>query len=309
MSRDPMKSSTAVPVFMWMTGALVAFVFAAISIRTLTSSLNVFEIGIVRTAGGLLLILGYAALRPSARPRLLGSSAAMHAPRNIIHAIGGILWTLAIAYLPLATVFSLEFTSPAWVALLSFPLLGERINKRAAIGILAGLLGVLIILRPSPGSFNTAALFPLAAAFCFGLNVLLTRRLALSEPLLAILFWMMTLQLAFFAAGALAYGGLRVFALPFSWTTTAAMIGLAVAGMCSQLCLSRALQIGEAGMVVPLDFLRVPLIAIVGWLLYDEQLNVWLFLGAAMILSGIAYGLIPSRPVAVVRRHQSAPAE
>jgi drug/metabolite transporter (DMT)-like permease len=304
-----MKSSTTVPVFMWMTGALVAFVFAAVSIRTLTASLNVFEIGVVRCGGGLLLILGYAALIPSARPNLLGSSAAMHAPRNIIHAIGGILWTLAIAYLPLATVFSLEFTAPAWVALLSFPLLGERITRRAAIGIFAGLVGVLVILRPAPGSFNTAALFPLAAAFCFGLNVLLTRRLALSEPLLAILFWMMTLQLAFFAAGALAYGGLRFFDVPFTLVTVSAMVTLAIAGMCSQLCLSRALQIGEAGMVVPLDFLRVPLIAVVGWTLYGEPLSVWLFLGAALILGGIAYGLVPARAATLVRAPQSAPAE
>ena len=309
MNRDLMKSSTTVPVFMWMTGALVAFVFAAVSIRTLTSSLNVFEIGVVRTGGGLLLILGYAVLYPPARGHLLGSSAAIHAPRNIIHAIGGILWTLAIAYLPLATVFSLEFTAPAWVALLSFPLLGERITRRAAIGILAGLLGVLVILRPAPGSFNMAALFPLAAAFCFGLNVLLTRRLALSEPLLAILFWMMTLQLAFYAAGALAYGGMRIFAIPFTVMNVAAMGVLAVAGMCSQLCLSRALQIGEAGMVVPLDFLRVPIIAVVGWTLYDEQLNGWLFLGAAMILSGIAYGLIPARAATLARNARSAPAE
>lgn len=294
---------------MWMTGALIAFVFAAVSIRTLTASLNVFEIGVVRCGGGLMLILGYAALLPSARSNLLGSSAAMHAPRNIIHAIGGILWTLAIAYLPLATVFSLEFTAPAWVALLSFPLLGERITRRAAIGILAGLVGVLVILRPAPGSFNTAAFLPLAAAFCFGLNVLLTRRLALSEPLLAILFWMMTLQLAFFAAGALAYGGLRFFDVPFTLTTVSAMVTLAVAGMCSQLCLSRALQIGEAGMVVPLDFLRVPLIAIVGWTLYGEPLSVWLFLGAALILGGIAYGLVPARAASIKRAPQSAPAE
>jgi drug/metabolite transporter (DMT)-like permease len=304
-----MRSSTAVPVFMWMTGALVAFVFAAVSIRTLTAHLNVFEISVVRCGGGLLLILGYVALRPSVRSNLIGSSAAMHAPRNIIHAIGGILWTLAIAYLPLATVFSLEFTAPAWVALLSFPLLGERITRRAGIGILAGIVGVLVILRPAPGSFNTAAFFPLAAAFCFGLNVLLTRRLALREPLLAIMFWMMTLQLAFFAAGALAYGGLQFFDGPYTPTTITAMAVLAIAGMCSQLCLSRALQIGEAGMVVPLDFMRVPLIALVGWMVYDEPLSVWLFLGAALILGGIAYGLIPARTATVVRSAQSAPAE
>lgn len=309
MSRSPMNSRTTVPVFMWMTGALVAFVFSAVAIRTLTAHLNVFEIGAVRTGGGLVAILGYAWLYRRTLAELVGSGAALHAPRNVIHAVGGVLWTLAIAYLPLATVFSLEFTAPAWVAVLSSPLLGERISRRAAIGILAGLLGVLIILRPAPGSFNLASLFPLGAAFCFGLNVLLTRRLALTEPLLAIMFWMMVLQLAFNLSGALAYTGGDLFAAEMTMTTVSAMVTLAIAGLCSQLCLSKALQIGEAGTVVPLDFLRVPLIALIGWTLYGEPLNFWVFIGAAFILGGIAYGLIPGRTPGVMGAARSAPAE
>ena len=189
-----------------------------------------------------------------------------------------------------------------------FELTSERIGRRAMVGIGAGLIGVLVILRPAPGSVNLAALLPLGAALCFAMSVLLTRRLALTETLVSILFWMMTLQLAFFGAGALVMGGGTAFAGPWPEHAVAAMIGLACAGLGSQLCLSRALQIGEATMVVPLDFLRVPLIAMIGWLVYGEPLSVWIFLGAACILAGIAYGLMPDRP-AVVARTRSAPAE
>lgn len=308
MARPPMNTSTPVLVFMWMTGALISFVFAAIAIRTLTSHFNVFEIGVVRTAGGLALIVGAALMRPGLRADIAVSDPTIHASRNIVHAFGGILWTMAIALLPLATVFSLEFTAPAWVAVLAYPMLGERIGRRAMVGIGAGLIGVLVILRPAPGSVNSAALLPLGAALCFAMSVLLTRRLALTETLVSILFWMMTLQLAFFGAGALVMGGGTAFAGPWPEHAVAAMIGLACAGLGSQLCLSRALQIGEATMVVPLDFLRVPLIAMIGWLVYGEPLSVWIFLGAACILAGIAYGLMPDRP-AVVARTRSAPAE
>lgn len=308
MARPPMNTSTPVLVFMWMTGALISFVFAAIAIRTLTSHFNVFEIGVVRTAGGLALIAGAALMRPALRADIAVSDPTIHASRNIVHAIGGILWTLAIALLPLATVFSLEFTAPAWVAVLAYPMLGERIGRRALVGIGAGLIGVLVILRPAPGSVNLAALLPLGAALCFAMSVLLTRRLALTETLVSILFWMMTLQLAFFGAGALVMGGGTAFSGPWPEHAVAAMIGLACAGLGSQLCLSRALQIGEATMVVPLDFLRVPLIAMIGWLVYGEPLSVWIFLGAACILAGIAYGLMPDRP-AVMARARSAPAE
>jgi drug/metabolite transporter (DMT)-like permease len=308
MERHPMNTSTPVLVFMWMTGALVSFVFAAIAIRTLTSHFNVFEIGVVRTAGGLAIIAGAAFVRPGLFSDILASDATIHAGRNVVHAVGGILWTMAIGLLPLATVFSLEFTAPAWVAILAYPMLGERIGRRALIGIGAGLIGVLIILRPAPGSVDLTALLPLGAAFCFAMSVLLTRRLALTETLVAILFWMMTLQLAFFGAGALVMGGGTAFGGAWPDGALFAMVGLACAGLGSQLCLSRALQIGEATMVVPLDFLRVPLIAMIGWLLYGEPLSVWIFLGAACILAGITYGLMPDRS-AVVARARSAPAE
>ncbi|MCZ8103526.1 MAG: DMT family transporter [Burkholderiales bacterium] len=303
-----MNTSTPVLVFMWMTGALVSFVFAAIAIRTLTSHFNVFEIGVVRTAGGLAIIVGAAFVRPGLLGDILASDATIHAGRNVVHAVGGILWTMAIGLLPLATVFSLEFTAPAWVAILAYPMLGERISRRAMIGIGAGLVGVLIILRPAPGSVDLTALLPLGAAFCFAMSVLLTRRLALTETLVAILFWMMTLQFAFFGAGALVMGGGTAFGGPWPDGALFAMVGLACAGLGSQLCLSRALQIGEATMVVPLDFLRVPLIAMIGWLLYGEPLSVWIFLGAACILAGITYGLMPDRS-AVLARARSAPAE
>jgi drug/metabolite transporter (DMT)-like permease len=268
----------------------------------------VFEIGVVRTAGGLAIVAGAAFVRPGLLGDILASDATIHAGRNVVHAVGGILWTMAIGLLPLATVFSLEFTAPAWVAILAYPMLGERISRRAMIGIGAGLVGVLIILRPAPGSVDLTALLPLGAAFCFAMSVLLTRRLALTETLVAILFWMMTLQLAFFGAGALVMGGGTAFGGPWPDGALFAMVGLACAGLGSQLCLSRALQIGEATMVVPLDFLRVPLIAMIGWLLYGEPLSVWIFLGAACILAGITYGLMPDRS-AVLARARSAPAE
>ncbi len=129
-----MKASTPVLVFMWMTGALISFVFAAIAIRSLTASFNVFEIGVVRTGGGLAVILGAAALRRDLWRDIVRSDPTIHAARNVVHAIGGILWTMAIALLPLATVFSLEFTAPAWVAILASPMLGERITRRALVG-------------------------------------------------------------------------------------------------------------------------------------------------------------------------------
>jgi drug/metabolite transporter (DMT)-like permease len=279
----------------WMSGALVSFVIAAVAIRNLGAALSVFEINMVRTGGGLAILLAMVVANPVLARDIVWSEALAHLPRNVVHAAGGLLWTLSITLLPLATVFALEFTAPAWAALLAYGILGERIGPRRAIGIGACLVGVLVVLRPSPATFQLTALLPLGAAFCFALSLLLMRKLVLSRSVFAILFWTMALQFPINLAGALTLGGTD--GGGFAWTPAfvAVMASLAVAGLFSQYCLSKALSHGQAVSVVPLDFLRVPLIAVVGWLLYAEPIDLWVLAGVAIIVSGIVYGLFPPR--------------
>jgi drug/metabolite transporter (DMT)-like permease len=270
--------------FGWMLAAIACFTVAAVSVRRLSATLHPLEIGVVRTGGGLVVLLLTALVWPPLRQQLRASAPGRHVLRNLVHATGGLLWNAAIAVLPLATVFALEFTAPAWVALLSWPLLGERVDRRTALGVAASMVGVWIILRP--GQFDPAALLPLGAALCFGLAILLTRRLTRTEATGAILLWMMSMQVVFFTVATALWHGPR-------WPTAPVpeVAALVLAGTGSQLCLSRALQLGEAAVVMPLDFLRLPLIAVVGWALYGEPLTPTLALGAAFILGGVAGGM------------------
>lgn len=285
-----------------MSGALASFIVVAVSIRTLTFYFNVFAINLIRTGGGLALLLGALAVVSimGRRVEVDIATAIDHIPRNLVHWLGGLLWTAAISLLPLATVFALEFTAPAWAALLAFPLLGERIRRDSIIGIAACLAGVLIILRPSPATFTLASVLPLAAAFCFALTALLTRKLTRTESTFAILIWMMTSQFILNLPGVVLLPGaaLRGGAM-FSAASLLAMAGLAVAGLSTQLCLSKALQVGEASLVLPLDFLRVPLIAVIGFLMFSERIDVWVFVGSLIIMIGILIGLLPTRRPAV----------
>ena len=154
-----------VKVIAWMSGALASFVFAAVSIRELSKSLNVFEINVCRTGGGLIALIAAMCVVKSFRVGLSIKDIPKHLSRNFVHAAGGFFWTLSIFSLPLATVFSLEFTAPAWAAIMSMAVLGERIRGNVIIGLVASFIGTLIILRPSPDSFNMLALLPLAAGF------------------------------------------------------------------------------------------------------------------------------------------------
>jgi drug/metabolite transporter (DMT)-like permease len=287
-------------VYHWMVGALFAFVVAAISVRELGRQFNIFEIGIIRTGGGLLLLLGLMALKPGLLDRLRHTSILSHVPRNLAHATGGLMWTLGIALLPLSTVFSLEFTAPAWGAILAFLILGERINRQNALGLVVSLIGVFIILRPSAATFDSASLLPLGAAFCFALSVVLTRRLALTDGVFPIMFWMMIIQLPIFIIGWLSGAMPSPVAAPLAASAVLPAIALAVSGTLSQYCLSRALQVGETIQVITLDFMRVPLIAVLGWALYMEPIDIWVLLGSLVIMAGIRFGLKAVRKDAVV---------
>jgi drug/metabolite transporter (DMT)-like permease len=280
-----------VKVIAWMTGALTSFVFAAVAIRELSKSLNVFEINVCRTGGGLLTLAAAMCVVKSFRGGLSIKDIPQHLSRNIVHAAGGFFWTLSIFTLPLATVFSLEFTAPAWAAIMSMAVLGERVRGNVIIGLVASFIGTLIILRPSPDSFNALALLPLAAGLCLGLSALLTRRLTRSFDVFAILFWMMVIQLIINCIGELAIVDTAVLSASFTPQNFLAAGVLALAGLSSQLCLSQALKIGEASLVMPLDFLRVPLIAGVGALYYGEAFDHWVMIGAAVIATGVIIGL------------------
>jgi drug/metabolite transporter (DMT)-like permease len=278
-----------------MSGALAFFVLTALAVRALNAFATPFEIGFLRTSIGLALLLIALAARPSLCAQVSDADPLLHAVRNGIHAIGGVFWTMAIAALPFATVFALEFTAPAWVAILAYPLLGERVRRQAIVGIGVCTIGVLVILRPGLVAWDVSVVVALAAAFCFGVSVVLTRKLTRSQGVFSIMLWMMVLQTVFYAAACVT----ALIDRPWpDWPPAALLpaVGLGVCGLGSQLCLAKALSHGEAATVIPLDFLRVPLIAGVGALFYGEALDLWVLGGAALIMVGICYGLLPGKP-------------
>jgi drug/metabolite transporter (DMT)-like permease len=269
-----------------MIGALLSFSAMAISIRGLAGKLNIFEILNIRNGWGLVVLLTLVALRPELRPTLRLRRMGLHAVRNLVHFAAQYAWALSVTLLPLATVFALEFTLPAWVALLAIPLLGERMRASRAGSIVLGFAGVLIILRPGAEAFQPAALLVLACALGFAISLITTKQLTKDVSTFAILFWMNLMQFPIGLAGSDPFylARLGVEQLP-------AFLGVGISGLASHYCLANAFRSGDATVVVPLDFLRIPLIALVGWLFYDEGVDVLVFAGAAVIIVGVVWNL------------------
>jgi drug/metabolite transporter (DMT)-like permease len=273
-------------VVMWMSGALVSFSATAVAVRALARTFSVFEMLALRNAAGVLILLGFAlanpALRATLRPRRMG----LHGVRNVVHFGGTYAWTLGVTLLPLATVFALEFTTPVWVAGLAVLLLGERLTASRLVAIVLGFAGVIVILRPGLESLRPASLVVLGAALGFALTAIATKTLTRTVPTFAILFWMNVMQLPLNLAGS----------DPAFWSRIGSAQALPIAtisicGLFSHFCLTNAYRHGDATMVVPLDFLRIPLIALVGWQLYGESLDPFVFLGSVLIIAGILWNL------------------
>jgi drug/metabolite transporter (DMT)-like permease len=271
---------------LWMTGTLVSFIASAVSVRALSPRLNVFEIMSVRSAGSVLILLALAGLMPGLRKDLAPRRMILHGLRSGVHFVSQISWALAITLLPFATVFALEFTMPAWVALLAVLFLGERMTGSRFATLILCSVGVLVILRPGFESFRLAALFPLGAALAFAITAIFTKKLIATESTFAILFWMNLMQLPMNLAGSD-----LSFVLDIDGSMILPLIGITIGGLAVHYCLTNAFRCGDATVVIPLDFLRVPAIALIGWAFYNEALDAFVFLGAAFIIIGVLWNV------------------
>jgi drug/metabolite transporter (DMT)-like permease len=269
-----------------MTGALLSFSVSAVAIRALASTLNIFEILAIRSSFGIAVLLAIAVARPAMRRELDFRRMGLHTARNSVHFCGQYTWALAVTLLPLATVFALEFTMPMWVALLAVPLLGERMTTSRIGSVVLGFLGVLVIVRPGLASFQPAALLVLGAALAFALSLIATKKLTHDVGTFAIMFWMNAMQLPLALAGSD-----PLFLLRLDSHTMIPALFWGVMGLTSHLCLTNAFRAGDASVVVPIDFMRIPLIALVGWLVYKEALDMFVFIGAGFIVCGVLWNL------------------
>ncbi len=263
---------------LWMTGSIAAFTAMAVATRAIRSTHDTFEILAYRSVIGLVLVLALAAALGRLN-RIGARRLPSHGLRNVVHFTGQALWFWALTQIPLAQVFALEFTSPLWVVLLSPLLLGERLTARRLAAAALGFLGILLVARPDFGALDPGLLAAAGCAVFFALSVILTKRLTRDEDIFAILFWMCLFQTGFGFGLSLADGALT---LPDARTLPWLLL-IGLAGVTAHLCLTRALQLAPASFVGPIDFARLPLIALIGAAFYDEPVGWGLALGGGLI--------------------------
>ena len=266
---------------LWMTGAIASFTSMAVAGRAVSHQLDTFEIMSYRSLVGVIIVVLVLFLRGKlAEVRL--RKLRLHLVRNVCHFAGQNLWFFAITVIPLAQVFALEFTSPLWVVLLSPLVLGERLTPIRVLSAVIGFIGILIVTRPSPESVDIGQLAAALAAVGFAGAILTTRKLTRTENVASVLFFLTTMQAAM---GLICAGIDGDIALP-SAQTAPWLVLIGAAGLLAHFCLTTALSLAPATVVVPIDFTRLPLIAVIGMLFYNEPLDLFVLLGALVIFGG-----------------------
>ncbi|MDP3375166.1 MAG: DMT family transporter [Hydrogenophaga sp.] len=268
-----------------MAGWLTLMVVIAVAGREAAQELSVFQIMLLRSTLGMLMLWplvraagGFSAVRTQRLPQ--------HMLRNVVHYAAQYGWFVALTLIPLAQVVSIEFTMPIWSAALAVVFLGERMSGRKWFAVLLGLVGVAVIVRPGAGEIDMGQLIALASAFGFAISVVLVKSLTRTDAAVAISFWMLVVQSAI---------GLVPGLMVWQWPSAQAwgwVVVVAFCGTYSHYCFARAMQHADATVVVPMDFLRVPLTALVGWLAYSEGLDLFTLLGVGLILSGNVLNLV-----------------
>lgn len=277
---EPMKATV------WMIGAMLSFSLMAVSGRELATSLNTFEIMLYRSIIGFLIVLviGYFA---KTLGEIKGGRLGLHLFRNLAHFSGQNLWFLAVASIPFSQLFALEFSTPVWVALLAPLFLGEVLTKQRVLAVILGFAGVLIVARPDINQFDFAIIAAVACAICFAGSMMATKKLTSDQSITCILFWLTLMQLAM---GLLATVFMGTVTFPEGINIIWIVI-VGIGGLTAHFCITNALALAPAIVVIPLDFMRLPLISVIGFLAYGEAFELPILVGAGVIFMAILLNL------------------
>ncbi len=263
--------------------SVAPFALMDAGLKTLSAHYPPFQVAAMRGLSSLPLVLGWA-LASAGAGALLRVRWPLHLVRGVLGIVMMASFVYALKRLPLSTAYSIFFVAPLLITALSVPILGEHVGPRRWTAIAVGLLGVLVVLRPTgEGVLTLAGLAVLVAAFGYAVSAILVRVLARTDSTQATTFWLLALMAL--GAGLLAWPGW----VPLRGEHAAIIAGIGIAGALGQYTITEAFRSGEASLVAPLEYS-----ALVWGVLLD--LSLWgvlpdglTWLGAAIIVGSGLY--------------------
>lgn len=266
---------------LWMVAGGLLFVAVAVLVRHLGSDLPAVEAAFIRYVFGLIILIPVI-MRMQWR-RVRGRNLQLYAWRGLAHGAAVMLWFFAMARIPISEVTAIGYTTPIFTVVGAVLIFGERIRMRRIVAILIGFVGILIILRPGFEAIEIGSLAQLVAAPCFAISFLFAKKLTNTENSSDTL-----VMLSVFCTLALLPGALYLWESP-SATDLAWLALVAVFATAGHYAITKSIANAPLTVTQPFSFLQLVWAIIFGFLLFDEVPDLWVCIGAAIIVATITY--------------------
>jgi drug/metabolite transporter (DMT)-like permease len=282
----------------WMVLTGLLFVCVTVIVRYLGSDMPAIEAAFIRYFIGLVMITPVLfRLRPKVpRGRKLG----MYAARGLVHGIAVMLWFYAMARIPIAEVTALGYTSPIFVTIGAAMFLGERLQLRRVLAVLAGFAGAIIILRPGFAEISLGQLAQLMAAPLFAVSFIFAKKLTADEDP-AFIVYMLSVGCTLVLLPGAIYQWRTPSMEEVFWLTMTAVFATA-----GHYTLTKAFRAAPITVTQPIGFLQLVWAALLGLILFGEELDPFVFLGAGVIIGAATY--ISHREAVAARQQYTPPA-
>jgi drug/metabolite transporter (DMT)-like permease len=292
--KHPLLPALSRPVegALWMLGSVVAFTVLNLVIRIASAELHPFQIVFFRCLFSLAFMLPWIA--HTGLEGLRTRRSGLYLSRSLTSLVAMMTWFTSLSLMSLGTAVTLGFTIPLFCTIGAALFLGEKVRARRWSATLVGFLGVLIVIRPTPDSISPAAMLALVSAAFSAASALQVKSLSRTEPTTAMVTYM-----ALFMTPMSLVPALFVWQWP-SWSMLALMVLGGALATIGQLAITRSFHLAEASALMPLDYTKLPVAALLGWLYFGEVLDAWTWAGAAVIAASTLY--ITHREAVISRR-------
>jgi len=204
--------------------------------------------------------------------------------RSMVHLMSMLFFFTGVKYLPLAKAASISFTAPFFVALLAWPMLGERITPKRLAAVIVAFLGVVVVIRPGTDVFQWASLYMLGSAVCYALYQILTRRVAgydsaettaVYSALVGTIVMSIVVPFVWTSIG--------------SWTDTGLLFSLGIIGGTAHYFVARAMTYAEASIIAPFGYWQLVGSVVVGYIISGYLPDMFTWVGAGIIMCAGSY--------------------
>lgn len=294
----------------WMALHLMAYVAVAVSIRYLSYSVRIVEIAAIRSAGSLAIAMWVIWRNKTIHPEMIGLKVGSHVQRSLIHLVGSLALIWSVANLPLGFIATVEFSGPLFAALIGVAVAGRVPGPTASIGLAFIAVGASYLLLSQGLSQDASLLIPVGAVALLTTTNLMLARLAEKRSITLIIFVMHSVQLPIF---------IMLIALNLDFLGTPARVGaseghmvdilctllavlvLVVSGFVTQTALANASRHSTPLQLCAADTLRIPFLAMVGYLAFGEVLDGRVLLPGLLVVTG---AIVASLPRDLARRRE-----